>query len=76
MAAFWHYLVPHVYVVTWLATLLWGASVIASASSTREQLAILIGAAIASAFATCAGHELLHRPARLDRFMSVGNCLN
>lgn len=69
-AAFWHYVVPHGYVVTWLATLLWGASAIASASSTGERLAILIGAAVASAFATCAGHELLHRPARLDRFMS------
>ena len=36
----------------------------------RNMLAILVGAAMASAFATCAGHELLHRPGKLDRFMS------
>ena len=66
----WHYLIPHVYVGTWLAVLLWAAHVLADTSSTGERLAILVGAAMASAFATCAGHELLHRPGKLDRFMS------
>ena len=66
----WLYFVPHVYVVAWLATLIWAAMVLPELSSLAESASILIGVALASAFATCAGHELVHRPARLDRFMS------
>ena len=70
VATVWLYFVPHVYVVTWLAILVWGATFIASSPSPEDRVAILVGAAIASAFATCAGHELVHRPAKFDRFMS------
>lgn len=68
-ATAWLYFVPHVYLVAWLATLAWAATVLPHASST-ERISVLMGAALASAFATCAGHELVHRPAKLDRFMS------
>jgi alkane 1-monooxygenase len=63
--------VPHLYVVTWLATLLWAAAALADdAASFGVRVSVLIAVALASAFATCAGHELLHRPGKLDRFMS------
>ena len=69
VATAWLYLVPHIYLVAWLATLAWATTVLPHASST-ERISILIGAALASAFATCAGHELVHRLGKLDRFMS------
>lgn len=69
-ARLWLYLVPHVYVVSWLAVLLWAAILLPGVSSPLERVSLLIAVALASAFATCAGHELVHRPARLDRFMS------
>lgn len=65
----WHYLIPHAYIVAWLATLVWAALLLPALSS-PERLSILIAVALASAFATCAGHELVHRPGKLDRFMS------
>lgn len=68
-AAAWLYLVPHIYLVAWLAALAWAATVLPHASPT-ERISVLIGAALASAFATCAGHELVHRAGKLDRFMS------
>ena len=70
VATLWLYFVPHVYVVAWLATLIWAAMVLPDLSSFTERVSILVGVALASAFATCAGHELVHRPGRLDRFMS------
>ena len=70
-ASLWLYLVPHLYVVTWLATLLWSAVALADdAAPLGVRVSVLIAVALASAFATCAGHELLHRPGKLDRFMS------
>lgn len=68
-ATAWLYLVPHIYLVAWLATLAWAATVLPDASPT-ERVSVVIGAALASAFATCAGHELVHRPGKFDRFMS------
>jgi alkane 1-monooxygenase len=69
-ARLWLYLVPHFYVVAWLGVLLWAALVLPRLSSPLERVSLLIAVALASAFATCAGHELVHRPSRLDRFMS------
>ena len=69
-ARLWLYLVPHVYVMAWLAVLLWAATLLPGLSSPLERVSLLIAVALASAFATCAGHELVHRPGRLDRFMS------
>ena len=69
-ATIWLYFVPHIYVVVWLVTLAWGVTVVAGNSSALDLLAIIVGLALASAFATCAGHELVHRPGKLDRFMS------
>lgn len=69
-AVTWLYFVPHVYVVAWLAALAWGAAIVAGDSSLIDRVSIIVALALASAFATCAGHELVHRPAKLDRFMS------
>jgi alkane 1-monooxygenase len=70
-ATLWLYVVPHLYVVTWLATLLWAAVTLADgAASFGARVSVVIAVALASAFATCAGHELLHRPGKFDRFMS------
>ena len=69
-ATAWLYFIPHIYVVTWLATLAWGAIVVSRDSSLLDRASVIVSLALASAFATCAGHELVHRPARLDRFMS------
>jgi alkane 1-monooxygenase len=67
----WLYINPHLYVLTWLPTLLWSANMLATAALTPYMtVSILIGAATASAFATCAAHELLHRPAAFDRSVS------
>ena len=70
VARLWLYLVPHVYVVAWLAVLLWAAMLLPGLSSPLERVSLLVAVALAGAFATCAGHELVHRPGRLDRFMS------
>lgn len=70
LARVWLYLVPHAYVVTWLTVLLWAATLLPSLAAPLERVSLLIAVALASAFATCAGHELVHRPAKPDRFMS------
>jgi alkane 1-monooxygenase len=71
VASLWLYFVPHLYVVTWLATLLWAAAGLADDSAALgERVSVVIAVALSSAFATCAGHELLHRPSKGDRFMS------
>jgi alkane 1-monooxygenase len=70
-ATLWLYFVPHLYVATWLATLLWAVVALADDSaSLGARVSVVIAVALASAFATCAGHELLHRPGKLDRFTS------
>ncbi len=69
-ATVWLYFVPHIYVVIWLAVLAWGVTIVAGDSSFQERISVIVAIALASAFATCAGHELVHRPAKLDRFMS------
>ena len=66
----WLYVVPHIYIVAWLATLSWGAIVLPTLSSSLDRVSIFVSLSLASAFATCAGHELVHRPAKFDRFMS------
>lgn len=66
----WLYVVPHIYIVAWLATLIWAASVLPGVPSLLDRVSILVGIALGSAFATCAGHELVHRPGKLDRYMA------
>ncbi len=68
-ASAWLYLLPHLYVLAWLAALAWAAVGLPEASPT-ERASMLIASALSSAFATCAAHELLHRPGTLDRLMS------
>lgn len=69
-ATAWLYLLPHVYILAWLGVLVWAAVVLPGALSLADRVSILVGVALASAFATCAGHELVHRPGKLDRLMS------
>lgn len=67
-AYFW--LVPHLYVWTWLACLGWTASQLSRGVSTPDAVGLLVGAGIGSAFATCAAHELLHRGRSADFWTS------
>lgn len=67
-AYFW--LVPHLYVWTWLACLVWTAFQLHRGVSTSEAAGLLVAAGIGSAFATCAAHELLHRGRLADYWTS------
>lgn len=65
---FW--LVPHLYVWTWLACLAWTAAKLEQGVGVGDAIGLLVGAGIGSAFATCAAHELLHRGLRADFWTS------
>jgi alkane 1-monooxygenase len=58
--------IPHLYVCCWVAVLVW-ASMRLPTASLMQAVGLVLGSGIASAFATCAAHELLHRPGRLDQ---------
>ena len=67
----YHYLIPHAYVAIWLACLAWTAqlSTVGEVSLT-DRAGLLVAAGIASGFATCAAHELLHRPGFADQWLA------
>lgn len=62
----WLRVVPRLYVFLWLPTLAWAAYTLATEATGATVGWLLFSAAIASAFATCCAHELLHWPSRLD----------
>lgn len=62
----WLRAIPRLYVVLWLAMLAWGAHVLARETHGANASWLLASLALASAFATCAAHELLHWPSRFD----------
>jgi alkane 1-monooxygenase len=59
----WLYIVPQLYVVTWAAVLCWAIFLLRAESLAVGTAAWLVfSVSLASSFATCAAHELLHWP--------------
>lgn len=68
IATAWLRAIPRIYVFVWLGTLVWAASLLRTESLPSDAAAwLLISVAIATAFATCTAHELLHWSAAFDR---------
>lgn len=69
--AVYHDLVPHAYVMIWLACLVWTALLLTSDRlAVGERIGLMVAAGVASGFATCAAHELLHRSRWADQSMA------
>lgn len=65
----YHRLVPLFYIVSWVGATIWTADAVANRSlQTDELIALLLGQALGSAFATCAAHELVHRRWKIERW--------
>lgn len=63
------YAIPHAYMLVWLATLLYTIyQVSVTDMSTVDLIWVTLALGNASSFATCAAHELQHRPGRLDYY--------
>lgn len=62
----WLRMIPRLYVFLWVPMLAWAAHTVAYQATGTAAAWLLVSAAIASAFATCAAHELLHWPSRFD----------
>jgi alkane 1-monooxygenase len=70
-AIMWLRLVPRVYVFVWLIVLVWAAHILTLDSPPPATAAwLILSIAIASAFATCVAHELLHWPSAFDRALA------
>jgi alkane 1-monooxygenase len=65
-AYFWA--IPHLYVVCWLGALACAADRLQHGAAGGDTAGLVLGIGIASAFATCAAHELLHRHGSLDQW--------
>ena len=66
-AVAWLRTIPRLYVFLWLPTLVWAAHTLASGATGLAAAWLLLSVAIATAFATCVAHELLHWPSAFDR---------
>jgi alkane 1-monooxygenase len=65
----YHYLIPHAYAFVWLACTVWTAQLLKGVGvASSGGAGLLLAAGLASAFATCAAHELLHRPGAWDQW--------
>ena len=65
----YHYALPHAYVVLWLLCLAWtGYELDMPNLASVDRAGLLVAAGIASAFATCAAHELVHRGRHSDQW--------
>ena len=67
IAVAWLRTIPRLYVFLWLGVLLWAAQTLASEATGAMVVWVLVSVAIATAFATCVAHELLHWPSAFDR---------
>lgn len=68
VARVWLYLVPQIYVVVWIAVMLWALVLFRTQevpTGTAAWLFFSVG--LSTAFATCAAHELLHWPEPVAR---------
>jgi alkane 1-monooxygenase len=63
----WLRTIPRLYAFLWLGTLIWAAHTLASEAVGSTTVWLLVSVAIATAFATCVAHELLHWPSAFDR---------
>jgi alkane 1-monooxygenase len=67
-ARWWLNVIPQLYVIIWLAVLVWALVLFRTQDvPTSTSAWLLFSLAISTAFATCAAHELLHWPERLAR---------
>src|SRR5581483_10309406 len=62
----WLRVVPRLYVFLWLPVLAWAAHTVAHTAQGLEVVWLVVSAAVATAFSTCAAHELLHWPSKFD----------
>jgi alkane 1-monooxygenase len=67
LAMGWLRTIPRLYAHLWLGTLIWAAYTLASEATGPEAAWLVVSIAVASAFATCAAHELLHWPSAFDQ---------
>jgi alkane 1-monooxygenase len=67
LAVAWLRTIPRLYVFPWLGTLAWAAHTLAFEASSQTAVWLVVSVAVASAFATCVAHELLHWPSAFDR---------
>jgi alkane 1-monooxygenase len=70
VAIAWLRTVPRLYVFLWLGTLIWAAQALPSESAAPMAAWLLVSVAVATAFATCVAHELLHWPSAFDRALA------
>jgi alkane 1-monooxygenase len=67
----WLYWIPQVYIVVWSGVAVWALVVLRSDPvPTRTAVWLLLSFGLATSFATCAAHELLHWPERLPRALA------
>jgi len=69
-AVIWLRNIPRLYVLLWLPMLAWAAHTLATEATGPTAAWLVAAAAIASAFATCCAHELLHWPSKFDFSLS------
>jgi len=67
LAVAWLRTIPRLYAFLWLPMLTWAAHTLASEATGPTAVLLVVSVAVASAFATCVAHELLHWPSTFDR---------
>ncbi|MGD9951054.1 MAG: fatty acid desaturase [Burkholderiales bacterium] len=67
LATAWLRTMPRLYVFLWLGTLAWAAHTLAYEATGPTAVWLVVSVAIATAFATCVAHELVHWPSAFDR---------
>ncbi len=70
LALAWLRTIPRLYVVLWLGTLMYAAYILSREPHLTDAVWLVASAAVTSAFATCAAHELLHWPSKVDFALS------
>jgi len=63
----WLRTIPRLYFFLWVGTLIWAAYALAFEATGPAAACLLVSVAVATAFATCVAHELLHWPSAFDR---------
>lgn len=65
-AVLWLRNIPRLYALLWLGMLAWVAHLLGSEARGTSAAWLIASAAVATAFATCVAHELLHWPSAFD----------
>ena len=66
LAVAWLRMIPRLYVFLWVPMLLWAAYTVSHEATGPAAAWLVVSVAIATAFATCVAHELLHWPSAFD----------